>query len=209
MRKFLLLLVLPLLSQGCATVSPPKAGTITLENALESVGAGLVKMKEAELKENKGKEFMSGLMPSEAEVVFNISATSSKDGKLYVELTPVSASPVQGKAGGSIGSSESVSRGNQITIKFRNIAFGKTTTTSKDGQSVIVEGITDPVKLAEFIKVSKDGGVAVLDNSSGAQAPVNQSAGNGDNGGSQGGHGGFTILQVPVPGLDKTDSKKR
>lgn len=195
MRVYPFLLIVPFLSLGCATVSQPKPGKITLEEALKSVGTGLALMKKAELEANDNKEFMTGLMPSEAEVVFNISASNSTDGKIYVELTPVSSSPVQGKAGGSIGTSETLTRGNQITIKFRNIAFGKTTTTtSKDGQTVIVEGITDPAKLTEFINAAKSGGVTVMDQ---------------NNGGGQGGPGGLMILHTPLPDLDKLNEKKR
>jgi len=212
MRGFLLLMVIPFLSLGCATVTEPKAGAITLEDALKSVGTGLVFMKQAELQANNNQEFKSGLMASEAEVVFNVSASKSKDGKLYVELTPVTASPVQGKAGGSIGTSESVTRGNQITIKFRNIAFSKTTTTTtKDGQSVTVEGITDAKQLKEFLKVAEEGGVHPMsDQGTGTQTGNNNNNSNTNN------NGGLTIMSVPIPGLDasvvgnkKQSDKKR
>lgn len=203
MRRCLLLLILPLLFLGCATVSAPKPGKITLEDALESVGRGLVKMKKGELEENNGKEFITGLMPSEAEVVFNISASNSTENKLYVELTPVSASPVQGKAGGSTGTSESVSRGNQITIKFRNIVFNKTVKAEKDGKTETTEGIIEGDKLEKFLDAVKKSNVNLY--------MQNVSAGTGTQTGSggDGATGGMTIFQVDGPDAGDLSEKKR
>lgn len=151
-----------LFSTGCATMVVPTPGTITLESALESVGRGLVRMKQAQLQQNLGVEFQTGLLPSEAEVSFNIAASGKQDGRLYVEMSPIpiTPTPITGKAGAELGSSLTASRGNQITIKFRNIAFSKKTTTPEG--VVIIEGPTDPELLTKTISALKASGIKVL-----------------------------------------------
>lgn len=208
MRVYPFLLIVPFLSLGCATVSQPKPGKITLEDALKSVGTGLALMKKAEFEANGNKEFITGLMPSEAEVVFNISASNSTEKKLYVELTPVSASPVQGKAGGSTGTSESVSRGNQITIKFRNIVFNKTVKAEKDGKTETTEGIIEGDKLEKFLDaVKKSNFIVYLDGSSNETETQTAKAKSGG-----GGHcstGNKPLSQVDGPGAGDLSGKKR
>jgi len=153
MKKYIALITSFALLTGCGTMVVPKPSAITLESALESVGRGLVKMKQAELRENNNKEFKVGLIPSEVEVIFNVIASGTQDGKLYIELSPISG-PVSGKAGAAAGTSYNAQRGNQITIKFRNIAFSKKTKTP-DG-TVIIEGPTDPEVLKALMKVLKE-----------------------------------------------------
>lgn len=142
---------------GCATTLEPRPGKITLESALASIGKGLVEMKKAQIEANNKQEFVTGLVPSEAEVTFNIHAAGEQNGKLYVELSPIPASGgVTGKAGADLGTAYSASRGNQITLKFRSIVFSNTTTT-KD--AVIVEGPTDPKMLEAIVAALKKAGV--------------------------------------------------
>ncbi len=92
--------------------------TITLEDALKSVGNGLKKLQRQDLK--------TGLIVSEVDVTFNITASSkdSSSGKIYVEAGASVAKTLEvTKVGAEAGfSSElSASRGNTITIKFRNL----------------------------------------------------------------------------------------
>ena len=150
---------------GCCTnhvVDSPKS--ITFVQALHDVGQGLADMKLAELEtmrtnstlnEKYGETgFVTGLFPSEVEVTFNITASSSNANQLSVDLSAaVPQSPVSGKIGGAISSSSSAARANQITIKFVSVLFAKTsTTTSTNGQKVVVEqGITDPAQLSAFL----------------------------------------------------------
>ena len=54
----------------------PEPGAITLEDAMASVGRGLVAMKEAQ------DTLRTGLIPSHVEVTFNISATATDARKL-------------------------------------------------------------------------------------------------------------------------------
>jgi hypothetical protein len=147
---------------GCASMLVPEPGKITLEDALASVGRGLVTMKQEQIKVNAGKEFVTGLVPSEAEVTFNVHAAGKQDGKLYVELSPIPTSPtsVAGTAGANVGTHYSASRGNQITIRFRSLLFGKKTTTPEG--VVILEGVTDPKVLDEVIKILKEHNITVF-----------------------------------------------
>lgn len=109
-------LCLPLLI-GCATTPTivPEPGKITLQEAMKSVGEGLVEMKKAQ------GNVKTGLVPASAEVTFNISASAKDAGKLYVEVGAPAEAPVTGKLGGSTSFERNASRGNQVTIKFENL----------------------------------------------------------------------------------------
>ncbi|OHB77412.1 MAG: hypothetical protein A2Z25_01245 [Planctomycetes bacterium RBG_16_55_9] len=108
---------------GCASsriVDQPSK--ITLEEALKSVGQGLHDMKEAQ------KDVKTGLIPAEVSVTFNIAASGSDDGKLYVELSSVPVQAGMAEGHGELGSKLSAERGNQITVKFVNLLLaGKDT----------------------------------------------------------------------------------
>lgn len=112
------LLVAALVFSGCASTRVvDNPGKITLEEALKSVGQGLHDMKDAM------KDVKTGLVPSEVTVTFNITASGSDTGKLYIELSSVPVSGGLGKGGGGIDSTLSSTRGNQITVKFSNLLF--------------------------------------------------------------------------------------
>lgn len=120
---------------GCASSHVvPEPGKITLENALRAVGEGLYEMKVAQ------KDVKTGLIPSEVTVKFNITASGTDDGKLYVELSSVPAAGATGKAGGELGSRLSAERGNQITVKFTNILLAET-------NSLVFTKTPDEIKL--------------------------------------------------------------
>jgi hypothetical protein len=88
---------------------------------MESVGKGLAKMREAE------GGLRTGLIADEVQVTFNISASGTDSSKLYVEMTPIPATPaIGGKAGAELSNSITAQRGNQITIKFKNIMTAST-----------------------------------------------------------------------------------
>lgn len=152
MKRAVLLAVMCMWIAGCASIVVPKPGKITLEDAMKSLGRGLVAMKLAQVQENGGNPFQTGLVPSEAEVTFNIVAAGKDETKLYVELSPVPIppQPVQGKAGAEFGTSYAASRGNQITVRFRNILFTRTFTA--DGKFV-VESPTDPGLVDQIRKI--------------------------------------------------------
>lgn len=157
MKPLLPAIAASILISGCATMVEPQPGKITLEEALSSVGRGLVELKKSQLTANDGKEFRSGLLPSEAEVTFNISASGEQSGKLFVEITKTPADASL-KKGAELGSSYTASRGNQITVKFRNIAFSKTT---KLEDRVIIEGVTDPDMLVKVVKALEGTGITI------------------------------------------------
>lgn len=139
---------------GCAMMVVPEPSKISLESALRSVGKGLVEMKQGQTEQNKGENFMTGLIPSEVEVTFNISASGTDNGKIYVEMSPIPASiPIPGKAGAELGTSYTAKRGNQITIKFRSLLFSKKTTVDN---VVIIEGPTDPDLYKKIIEAIEE-----------------------------------------------------
>lgn len=165
MRLFSAIFIFSFLASGCATMVIPEPGKVTLEEALSSVGRGLVQMKQAQTDQMKQDQatqndkgvFKSGLIPSEVEVTFNITASGQQGGKLFVEITKTPVDSIL-KKGAEFSSSYAATRGNQITIRFRNIAFTKTTKT-EDG--VTVEGVTNPETLSKIIEVLERTGSTV------------------------------------------------
>lgn len=105
---------------GCASWSAgPELGKITLEDAMTAVATGLNNMYDMRKDHPK-----SGLMPAEVTIVFNISASTKDEGKLYIEAGATTAEVLKiAKAGAEVGSKIETSRGNQVTIKFENILF--------------------------------------------------------------------------------------
>ena len=102
---------------GCRT-AVPNPNTITLENAMKSIGQGFADMRTAE---GNGR---TGLYPDSAEVTFNISAASTNSKSLVVDLKASSPAPqIPVSADGKLDLSHvyATQRANQITIKFKNI----------------------------------------------------------------------------------------
>jgi hypothetical protein len=88
----------------------------------------------------------SGLTPSELTIEFNISATGTDKGKLYIEAGTNTLGPLQiAKAGAEASSEIQASRGNKITIKFTNLFLSN----SKD--SLIMNKTPE-----EIVKLLKD-----------------------------------------------------
>lgn len=109
-RLTLSFLVASVLAGCCSSRSMPAPGAISLEDAMKSVGTGLVAMHAAE------GGLKTGLVPSEVTVTFNISASATDASKLVVEVgAPVSV-PVTGKVGGEVSSTSTMTRGNQIRV---------------------------------------------------------------------------------------------
>lgn len=98
---------------SCApTVAKP--GDIKLEDAMASVGRGFVAMREAQ------GHLRTGLIASDAQITFNISAKGTNGTHLYLEATPtISTAPV--KIGADRTTNYEGSRSNQITINFKNV----------------------------------------------------------------------------------------
>ncbi|WP_165677858.1 hypothetical protein [Metapseudomonas otitidis] len=105
------LLVLPL--SGCLQQAA-KPSDITLVAAMEQVGAGLAKMREAQ------GDLKTGLVAESAEVTFKITADSKRSGSLKVDLSAPAVSEGVG-VGGTLGAENTAGRSNTVTIKFKNI----------------------------------------------------------------------------------------
>ena len=130
---------------GCATTTVvPEPGKITLREAMEEVATGLNRMYE--IRANSPK---SGLLPSEVTVVFNISASATDNGKLFIEAGAKAAEilKVMG-AGAEVGTQVATARGNTVTVKFTNVLFAPKDTL------VNHKSPEDLKKLLEVIKLS-------------------------------------------------------
>jgi len=130
---------------GCATTTiVPEPGKITLREAMEEVATGLNRMYE--IRANSPK---SGLLPSEVTVVFNISASATDKGKLFIEAGAKAAEilKVTG-AGAELGTQVTAARGNTVTVKFTNVLFAPKDTL------VMHKSPEDLKKLLEVIKLS-------------------------------------------------------
>jgi len=163
----LTILMVPLLFilTGCLPCLTKPLEPMSIEDALASMGRGFVQMKKAQLEANDGKEFNTGLVPYEAEVTFAISRASTKEGKLYVELSPIAlgGAPIGGKAGAEQSSSANKNVGNTITVKFKSLLFATTSeTTKKNGDvTVTVQGVTDPEQLKKIYEALDKIGVEI------------------------------------------------
>lgn len=70
----------------------PEPGKITLQEAMQSVGEGLTRMHDAL------GGMKTGLMPSAVEVTFNVSASATDTGKLYVEVGAQPVHPLRARS---------------------------------------------------------------------------------------------------------------
>jgi len=150
MHRFILIVAILIIGfalSGCATRGViPEPGKITLEEAMEEVAKGLNKMYDI------GKDYpKTGLTPAEVTVVFNVSASATDKGKLYIEAGATTLDVLQiTKAGAEMGSEIQASRGNQVTVKFTNLFLSA----SKD--SLIM--VKTPEEIKKLLNVLKDAG---------------------------------------------------
>jgi len=135
----IVLIILALGLAGCARTVVPQPGAITLEQAMKSVGTGLRAMREAE------GGLKTGLIADEVQVTFNITASGTDSGSLHVEMTPIPTNPAAGKVSTDLSSSYTALRGNQITIKFKNLM----TASSKDTLITNTDELTKILKIIE------------------------------------------------------------
>jgi hypothetical protein len=153
---------------GCAT--QPESGT-PIDAGLYQVGKGLASIKLGELTVltnsvfHGQKDFATGLFATDFSYVFNVQRSQSDANVLTIEAdAAVPQSPVSGKAGDTLSTSSSNSRGNQIIINFTSPLFTTTTITTTNKttagsntvttvETKVERTITDPQKLADFLKV--------------------------------------------------------
>lgn len=134
-------LFVAVLSGCCSTDHVANPKDITLSNALVSISQALDAMRREGL---SNKPF--GLLPSEVEVTFNVSASREKAGELKLDLSAPVASPVTASAGGSTSFKATANRGNQITLKFTNLLL-----VSPD-QTLIGKSGSNAVELMKYLR---------------------------------------------------------
>ena len=144
------LVILGLSTPGCSTGKVvTKPTDITLEAAMESVGAGLKRMRDAE------GDTKTGLLPSDVTVSFNVTVSASDSKKLAVSANTVAAAALPASAGltGEMGTTMSAARGNVITIRFTNLLFA-------DEKQLIAKKSAQEVK--DILKALKDAGITIM-----------------------------------------------
>jgi predicted ABC-class ATPase len=90
---------------------------ISLADGVKEVIAALNSLSELETSK------INGLVPSEVTVVFNITAGSKETKTASIEIVPTGIVDQTTTLGGGWTSELTESKGNTITIKFRNIVF--------------------------------------------------------------------------------------
>jgi len=116
--KDLIVAFLAMAVVGC-TSQYGKPTDITLESALTSVGTGLAGMRAAE----RGAAGSGGLVPSEVVITFNVAASATDSGSLAIQASAPTGAPINASANASAATTQTASRGNQITITLTNLLF--------------------------------------------------------------------------------------
>jgi hypothetical protein len=134
---------------ACATHKVvPDASSISLQDAMKSVGEGLKQMKDAQ------GNLTTGLLPSEVVVTFNVTASASDGSKLVItSSTQVPQLPVSVGFTGDLSSAISAARGNVVTIKFTNLLFAPEKQFLTSGK---------PEEIEKIIKILKKEGITIF-----------------------------------------------
>ena len=168
--RSILAIPLLLLATGCASTKPIPSD-ITLRDALLQVKDGIQLLQEKQ-KDQKP----AGLLISEVEVSFNITANAKDSSKLGLDLAPEGITKLIPTGSFEKTSEVSLIRGNQISFKFRNLFLAnkdtlvgmsvapitttteKTTTKGKDTESTTekVPQTTQPLTLEELYLLLND-----------------------------------------------------
>lgn len=145
MRKFIYVSCFAILLTGCCSTPPliQEPQKITLSDAMDELLTQIKKLQNPD--ESKLK---TGLIPSEASIIFNISAKETSGNKLYVEFGAPSTAPVSGKLGDEFNKTAEANRGNQITIKFTNFLLA-------DGKAII----NNPENIQKVVDALKKTGI--------------------------------------------------
>lgn len=143
---------------GCTAKLPPEAARVTIVTALGDLGEGLSKMRA-----NIGKE-KTGLIPSEVEVTFKLTAAGSGSNSLGVDLSPTEsfAKQIAPSASAKFESSQQTEKINAVTIKFKNVAFGTTTTKTETKDkvvTVVVDGLADGDAISKTLDALRKEGI--------------------------------------------------
>lgn len=146
-RKKIVLLAAVSAMTGCAsTITPEPSKNITLEAAMKSVGTGLRQMREAQ------GDKLSGLIPSEVEIKFNISASATDTAK--AELSKKTG--FEGSASSSDSTSTSVSDGAATTSGTSTDSASSKTTASADSKAELgttIQGSRGNTVTVKFVNI--------------------------------------------------------
>jgi len=133
---------------GCASIGPAditKRDEVTVETALNSVGCGIKRMYDGQ------RGLTTGLIPSEVEVRFALSASAKDSGQLTIDFSkPVGDTSGNLKSGAGVEKSSEAALTNTITIKFVNVL-----TAPKD--SLIHD--QSPAQVRELITLLREEGI--------------------------------------------------
>jgi hypothetical protein len=113
--RFLVVIPLLILTTGCASTTPIPSD-ITLRDALLQVRDGIQLLQEKQ-KDQKP----AGLLISEVQVSFNITANSKDSTKLGLDLAPAGITKLIPTGSFEKTSEVGLTRGNQISFKFQNL----------------------------------------------------------------------------------------
>jgi hypothetical protein len=122
---------------GCCTSDSTNTGktgeSITLEDAMASIGRGFHQMKESE------QGLRTGLLPDTVTVTLNVGVSKQTTGSVSGGLSVSAPTPVGANVGANLGGSSSKSQtfqtANTITITFKNIMFAGAPTSTGGGSS--------------------------------------------------------------------------
>lgn len=121
MRPALLPILMSISLASCASFRPQdvvQPSDITIQRAMSDVADGLIGMK-YKLKD----KYKTGLEPDEVDITFNITAGATNKNNVSLDVGAKTPGPTVVSVNGSASNEQqaTASRGNQITIKFRNI----------------------------------------------------------------------------------------
>ncbi len=102
---------------GCVTTRVARPESISLADALVEVIESLNAMADVE------SPLKTGLVPAEVIVTFDVTAAQKTETGAEIEVVPTGIVSEIPRIGGTWSTEVRGSRGNQITIKFRNILF--------------------------------------------------------------------------------------
>jgi hypothetical protein len=130
------------MTAGCqSTQSIPS--DITLKDALRQVREGI---QELQVRPQGSKP--AGLLVSEVSVVFNVAASAKNSASLGIDLAPGAVVSQVAKASAQVSSESTLSRGNQITVKFQNLLLA--------GKDTLVAIAVTPITTTTEKTVTKD-----------------------------------------------------
>ena len=138
---------------GCKT-AVENPSSVTLINAMQQLGAGFAEMRKAE----DGNR--TGLIADTADVTFNISANSTDNKSLTVDLKGSAAPPqipanVSADVAAALSHAYVSARGSQITIHFVNIM-------TMDPKKSMCQNLNDVAEAARLIGTSPNNGMDIF-----------------------------------------------